>query len=669
MGKIEMAMEHIDTTTDLNKMKGDLLPDVDLNKYNTLAKLMRLRVQQYGDNKVWMTHKDFGVWQPHTWKDCYEHIELVHLGLVSLGIENGDVVGIIGDNDPRWFWAEFAVQVAGGIVAGMYVDYHYEEVKYILGFSKATFAFAKDQEMMDKIVVNMEKGLLPNLKKAIYWEAKGLWFYDYDWMMSYDKLEELGREYKKSHPNLFEENIDKTDPDEAAVIMLSSGTTRLTEDGVPRSQMGLVTHRALIANVLGIFKLDAWYPTDRWLSWLSPAWGEQTFGFTSSVLAVNEIDFPEEPETIVNDIREIAPQAMFAGARFWEGRISDAMSRLADSSRLKKFFYDRFLPIGYKHADYWLKGKEAPLWLRIANKLAYYIVFRPLRDQMGLLHIRHVYNMGAILGPESIRWIHALGIPLKQIYGTTETGIYSIHPDGDIDYETVGKLLNPDWLKISDEGEILHRGTLVGGGFLNDLDGWREKFDKDGWYHSGDAGHINEAGHLVFFDRMADMVTVPSGKKFSPQYVEARLKFSPFIKDCVVVGGPDKPFVSALVMIDYENAGDWAEKHRIAYTTYPDLSQKPGIYDLVSGEMARVNQYLDDDVKVRKFSNLHKEFDPDDAEVTRSGKIRRKFMEERYKDLLDSIYSGKEHYETEAPVKYRDGRTGKIKTAVSIKAV
>lgn len=669
MGAFNIDLEHVDTSLDLNEYKGDLIPDIDLNENNTLLKLMRFRYREWGDKKVWMTHKDFGIWQPFSWKDCYEHIELVHLGLVSLGLEPGDMVGIIGDTDPRWFWAEFAVVAAKGIVAGMYTDYHYEEVKYILGFSKAKFAFAKDQEMMDKIVVNVEKGFLPNLKKVIYWEAKGLWFYDYDWMLSYDELEELGREYKKSHPNLFEENIDRTEPDEPACVMLSSGTTRMTEDGVPRSQMGQMTHRAIMANMLGLFRLAPWKESDRWLSFLSPAWAEQYFGITTALLFGTEVAFPEEPETSMSDIREIGPQALLFGARLWDAKIREASGRLADSSWFKKIFYDLFLPIGEKMAPYNMTKRKAPLWLRIAYKLGYWIVFRPMRDQMGLLTPIQCLNGGSTLSPDSLRWFHALGVPVKQIYGTTEAGLHSIHPDDDIDGETVGKIVNLDWVKISEEGEVLLRGAIMGCGYLNDLEAWEKNFDDEGWYHTGDAGHINEKGHLIFYDRMKDMVTVPSGRKFSPQYVEARLNHSRFISDCLVIGGEDKEFVSAIVMIDYENAGDWAEKRHIAYTTYPDLSQKPKIYDLVREDMVRVNQYLAEDIKIRKFCNLHKEFDPDDAEMTRSGKIRRKFMEERYHELIETIYSGEEKYETEAPVKYRDGRTGKIRTAVSVKTV
>ena len=639
---------------------------IDIEKVDTLSKALRFQTQKYGD-KVFMCHKEFGIWNPYTWKDVYEHTELVHLGLVSMGLQPGDLVGIIGDNDPRWFWAEYAAQAVRAIVAGMYVDYHYAEVKYVLSWSRAKFAFAKDQEMVDKIVEVKE--FLPNLQKVIYWEDKGLWFYDYPWLMSYRELEEMGREYKKTHPNLFEENIDKTRPNDPAVIMLSSGTTRMTADGVPRSQMGMMSHRALMLNLLGILKLDPWYDTDRWVSFASPAWGEQYFGICAPLLAGTEICFPEEPETIFNDIREISPQKLIYSARLWEGMASEIQSRISDAGWINRFLYHQFIPIAEKIVDLKLKGAKVPFWLRWLDELGNLLVLRPLRDNLGLKKTRHTYNSGALLGPDSMRFFHALRVPIKQLYGTTEIGLHCIHPDDDVDYETVGKLVNPDCMKISPQGEILVRGPMIASTYLNDLEAWKKNFDEEGWFHTGDSGYINSNGHLVFYDRLKDMVTMPSGKKFSPQYVESRLKFSPYVKDCIVIGGEDKAFVSTLVTVDYENVGNWAETQHIGYTTYVDLSQKPQVYELVKKDVQRVNRNLTDDLKIRKFVNLHKEFDADDAELTRSGKIRRKFMEERYGDLIKSVYLEQEKYEVVAPVKYRDGRTGSIKTHVRIEKV
>ena len=639
---------------------------IDIEKIDTLSKALRFQTQKYGE-KTFMCHKDHGIWNPYSWNEVYAQTELVHLGLVSLGLQKGDLVGVIGDNDPRWFWAEYAVQAAGAIVAGLYVDYHYAEVKYVLGFSKAKFAFAKDQEMVDKILHVKEE--LPDLQKVFYWEEKGLWFYDYPWLMSYEKLQELGKEYKKTHPDLFEKNIEKTKPEDPAVIMLSSGTTRMTDDGVPRSQMAVMSHRAIMLNLAGIMKYDPWYDTDRWVSFGPPAWGEQYFGITAPLMAGTEICFPEEPETIIHDIREISPPKLIYSAQLWEMMVSEVQSRIADAYWLNRFLFNRFIDLAQDITEMKRKGKKVPFWLKWLDELGNVVSLRPMRDNMGLKYIRNAYNSGALLGPDTIRYFHALRVPIKQLYGTTEVGLHCVHPDNEIDYETVGRVINPDCMKISSDGEILIRGPMVASFYLNDKEAWKKNFDKEGWYHTGDAGFINEKGHLIFYDRMKDMVTSASGEKFSPQYIEARLKFSPYIKGCIVLGGEDKKFVSAIITIDYENVGNWAETKHIGYTTYVDLSQKPQVYELVKKAIMRVNENLSEGTKIRSFVNLHKEFDADDAELTRSGKLRRKFMEERYEDLIKSIYGDKDTYEVVASVKYRDGRIGSIKTEVKIAQV
>lgn len=641
--------------------------DIDIETVNTLPKILRFQARKYWDSKIFHCHKDFGIWNPYTWKEVYEHTELVYLGLVSLGLKPHDIVGIIGSNDPLWFWAEYAIQIQRAVVAGMYVDYHYAEVKYVLSWSKAKFAFAKDQEMVDKILTVKES--LPDLQKVIYWAPKGLWSYEYPWLMSYESLEEMGREYKKSHPDLFEESIDKTKDSDIAVIMLSSGTTRLTDEGVPRSQMAMMTHHSLITNVSEILELDPWYNTDRWVSYQSPAWGEQYFGICAALLSGTEICFPETPETIPNDIREIGPQCLFYSSRFWEGISSEVQNRIRDANWLNRFLYYRFLSIGYKKVHVEMEGKKLPLWVRLAYAIAEVLVFKGLRDNIGLKNIRHAYNGGAILGPDSMRFFHAIGVSIKQVYGATEVGIQCAHPDGEVDYETVGKVLNPAYMKISDEGEILVCGPHLAATYLNDEDSWNKNFDEDGWYHTGDSGFINDKDHLVYHDRIKDMATLPTGQKFSPQSMEARLKFSPYIQDCIVLGGDEKPFITTLVTIDYKSVGSWADENHLGYTTYVDLSQKPQVYELIKKDIARVNQYFMEETRIKKFVNLHKEFDADDAELTRSGKIRRKFMEERYNALIESIYSEEEHYEVVAPVKFRDGRTGNIKTHVKIETI
>jgi long-chain acyl-CoA synthetase len=638
--------------------------DIENEHTNTLPKTFRARARKYGNDKVFMRHKDYGLWNSYTWQACFERTENVFLGLVSMGFEENDVIAIMGDNDPRWFWAEYATQAGRGIVVGLYVDYHYAEVKYVLSFSKAKFAFAKDQEMVDKILEVKEH--LPNLQKIIYWDPRGLWFYDEPLLMSYDALEKKAQDYKKDHPDLFEKSIDKTKPSDVACIMLSSGTTRMTEDGVPRSQMGIMTHRSIMMNLMGIFRYDPWYPEDRWVSYMSPAWGEQYFGITGPLIAGCEICFPEKPETIDHDIREIGPQALLFPARLWEGKVSEVMSRMNDAFAISRWLFKAALPLGGRMADHHLKGTTPSIWLKIIYKIFDTLVFAGLRDNMGLKYIRHVYNSGALLGPDSARFFHTIGLTLKQLYGTTEIGLHCVHPDDQIDHETVGKVLNPDFMRISEQGEIQVSGPLMAKTYFGDESAWKDNFTEDGWFQTGDAGRIDKRGHLIFYDRLKDMIKLKNGHSFPPQYIESRIKFSPYIKDCLVIGDEDKDYPSAIIIIDYENVGDWAEKNHVGYTTFVDLSQKPEVYELIRADIDKVNEKVDQAGKIAKFVNLHKEFDADDAELTRSGKIRRKYMEEKYGDLIKVIYSDEDLYSVEASVKYRDGRSGNIKTEVHI---
>ncbi len=646
--------------------KGNQEIEIDTTDKNTdtLPKIFRYQTNKYGDKKIFMRHKDFGIWNSYSWKNCFEKTENVFLGLVDLGFKENDVIGIMGDNDPKWFWAEYATQIGRGITVGLYVDYHYAEVKYVLSFSKAKFAFAKDQEMVDKILE--VKDSLPDLQKIIYWDPRGLWFYDEPLLMSYDELEKIGKDYKKDHPYLFSESIDKTSPENVACIMLSSGTTRMTEDGVPRSQMGMMTHKSIIMNLMGIFEFDPWYPNDRWVSYMSPAWGEQYFGITGPLLSGCEICFPEKPETIDHDIREIGPQALLFPARLWEAKASEVISRMNDTFLISKWLFKIGMKVGERMAAYKLKKGKPKFLLNTAYNTFDLLVFSGLRDNMGLKYIRHVYNSGALLGPDSALFFHAIGLPLKQLYGTTEIGLHCVHPDDQIDHETVGKVLNPEYMRISEEGEIQVKGPLMAKTYFGDQESWRKNFNQEGWFQTGDAGHIDKRGHLIFYDRLKDMIKLRSGHLFSPQYIESRIKFNQFIKDCLVIGDENKDYPSAIIIIDYENVADWAERNHIGYTTFVDLSQKTEVYNLIKMSLDKVNEKITGPGKIAKFVNLHKEFDADDAELTRSGKIRRKYMEERYRNLIEAIYSDKDTYSVEASVKYRDGRLGTMKTNVHI---
>jgi long-chain acyl-CoA synthetase len=406
-------------------------------------------------------------------------------------------------------------------------------------------------------------------------------------------------------------------------------------------------------------------PTENYLSYISPAWlTEQILGLCGGVLIPLIVHFPEKPETVQVDIRDIAPHIIFYGARLWESLASMIQVKITDSTPLKIFFYNLALGISYKKLDAKEKGEEIGFLLEIFHRLADFIVFRPLRDRIGFTKNKVGYTAGAAISPDMMRLFHAIGINIKNLYGTTEASLISLHRDDDIRYETIGVPFEGCEVKISEEGEILvkSRGVFVG---YHKNSEETAKVLRDDYYHTGDAG-LFDRGHLVYLDRVDEMIALSDGKKFSPQYTEIRLRFSPYVKDVMVFGGEDKPFVSAILNIDYDNVGKWAERRKMTYTTYIDLSQKKEVRELLKGIVESVNSVLPEYARIKAFVSLHKEFDADEAELTRTRKLKRKPIEERYKEILTGIYEKKESIKVESQVAYRDGRVGMVRTEIIV---
>ncbi len=627
---------------------------------DTLPKFLKQNYEKYGDKKVAMRVKDFGIWQTYTWKDYYEKVKYFSLGLISLGLEKGDKVSILGENKPEWYWAELAVQAAGGVVVGIFTDCMPPEVKYYVSHSDSKFVVAHDQEQVDKLL--QIKSELPLLKKVIYWDPKGLWSYTDPILMSFDEVIKLGQEYERLHPNLFEANIEQGSGEDLAIFCYTSGTT-----GLPKAAM--LKQRAVIQAGGSWHKVDKWRPNEQYVSFLPPAWiTEQGLGVAGSLISGMEVSFPEEPETVQENIREIGAQVLFWGPRNWESVNRLIQAKIIDTTAFNRFLYHLFLPVGYKIIDDWAARKKPNLLWRFLYFLAYWAVFRDLKDKVGLSKIRVAYTAAAPISPDIIRFFQAIGVNIKQLYGGSEQGLVTLHRDDDVRPETSGPEIPGVEVRLSDEGEIIIRGENLFSSYYKDQPATEEKL-RNGWYYSGDFGHITEDGHLLVMDRMSDLRELSSGQKFSPQYAEIRLRFSPYIKDVLVVGGEDKPYVTCIVNIDIDNVGRWAEARRIPYTTFTDLSQKPEVIELIRKDVEKVNRMLPEWARIKKFANLHREFDPDEAELTRTRKIRRTFVEERYRDLIEALYSGADELAVEAPITYRDGRKGVIKTAVKINSL
>ena len=630
-----------------------------MENWDTIPKLVMRNRQQWGHYTA-MSMKDFGVWQRYSWAEYYEKVKHFSLGLISLGMEPGDVVCIIGDNEPQWFWGEFATQAAGGTVTGIFVDSIPSEVKYVAEHSGAKFAIVNDQEQTDKFLEIKDE--LPLLKKVIYWDPKGLRDYDDPLLASFNEVIALGKEYEKTHPGLFEQNVERGKGEDIAFIYYTSGTT-----GLPKG--ATLTHQALINTARSFVSRYPLSEDDDLISNFPAAWvGDSFFATIPHLLSGARLNFAEEPDTVAEDTREVGPNFVIYGPRQWESLVSEIQVKMFDAHPLKRFVYHLFLPVGYKMADFNFEGKRPNLFWRALYGIAYLLLFRALKDRLGLSRVRFAVTGSSVLSLDTFRLIHAIGVELRQNYGSTEAGLISSHGKGEIKFESVGRPALGTEVRITDDGELLVRNDCMFNGYHKDARKTTETLI-DGWCHTGDAVNIDDDGHLLFIDRLEHMGQLSSGIKYAPQYVEGRLRFSPYIRDAMVIGGKDKDFVSAILNIDFAMVGKWAERNHIPYTTFVDLSQKEEVADLVRKDLARVNSYLPEPARVRKFVLLHKEFDADEAELTRTRKLRREFMEERYRDLIEAMYKDGRKIKVKAPVTYRDGRKGVVATRIKVRNI
>ena len=627
---------------------------------DTLPRLLKRNYDKWGADRAAMRHKDLGIWYEFTWQEYYENVKSFALGLKSIGFERGDKVCIIGDNEPQWYWAEIAIQALGGISVGIFVDCIPDEVKYLVAHAEAIFVVARDQEQVDKILQIREK--IPLVKRVIYWDSKGMWSYHDPFITSYKDIQKLGEEYDSAHPDFFEDSIKKAKDDDIAIISYTSGTT-----GLPKGAM--ISHKNLVSAVSQWFEVEPWKSTDNYLSYVAPAWiTEQAFGITGTLLAGATVNFLERPETLENDVREIGPSMILYNSRMWEALCSSIQTKIADGSFWDKFLFKWGLKIGYKVVGLELAHKKVNFGMKSLYKLADILIFHSLRDRIGLKHTRAPYTGGSLISPGTFRFFWAIGVKLREIYGGSEAGLCSAHRPDNIKFETIGQPLPGMKVKLTQEGEMLWKGDCIFQGYYKDPEKTATTL-VDGWYHSGDAGHIDDDGHIVYLDRVVDLMELEGGKKYSPQHIEGSLKFSPYIRDVIAIGGKNLSFVTALVQIDFESVGRWAEKRNIPYTTFADLSQKPEVYDLVESDMNDLNKNLPAVTQVKKFVCLHKELDADEEELTRTRKVRRDFLMKKYAELVEAIKVGKKTFLSTSEIKYRDGSRGETSTSVSIRTL
>jgi len=631
-----------------------------ITKDLTLPKLLVQQCRKYGSGKVAMREKEYGIWRPVTWQQYLDNVKHICLGLVSLGLEPQDKVIMIGDNRPQALWTEMAAMCAGGVGVWLFQDCLMDEVQYIVDHSDSKFYVAEGQEEVDKALAIRDK--CPKLHKIIWDDPKGLRHYDDHMLISLEEVMRLGREKETEDPGLFDRLVTRGQGDDVCLLFYTSGTTSLPKGA-------LLTHYNMLTMGQNLMQVDPCTPDDDFVSYLPFAWiGEQMMSISCGLQVGYTINFPEEPETAQHNVREIGPHVMFAPPRLYEQFTRTVQVKYLDASWLKRRVYEICMKIGYHVADLKFEKKQVPPLWNLLGFIANICLFSKVRDHLGLSRVRHAYTGGAAMGPDHFRFFHAIGVNLKQIYGQTEiAGISVVHRDGDIKFDTVGTPIPRTEIRIGEDDEILSRSPSVFVGYYK-MDEETKKALKDGWLYSGDTGFIDEDGHLVVFDRSKDIMILSDGRKFSPQFLEARLKFSPYLKDALIVGH-QRPFVTAILCIDYNTVGKWAEDHGINYTSYSELSQLPQIYDLVEEPLREVNRTLPETARIMRFANLYKEFDADDDELTRTRKIRRAFVENRYKDIIDALYTDDTGMHMETNITYEDGRVIEIKADIRLQGV
>jgi long-chain acyl-CoA synthetase len=626
----------------------------------TLPRLLRRNAEQMAGRPA-IREKNHGIWQTFSWAQYWEEVRDFALGLATHGFHRGDKLAVIGDNRPSLYWAQVAAQCLGGTAVPMYQDSIASELVFVLNHAEVSVVVAEDQEQVDKIL--SLRAELPHLELVVYDDPKGLRHYSSSGLQSFADMQAAGREFGAANPGYVEAEIDNGDPDDLALLTYTSGTT-----GRPKGVM--LSHTNLLSSAAGFIAAEDIRATDELLCYLPMAWiGDSLFSLVLTLLVGFTCNCPERPQTVQRDLRELGPTIAIAPPRIWENMLTQLRVRAADSTPLKHRLFEFFRGLAERAEQRKGEGKQPLLIWRLGLALGEVLVYGPVRDQLGLRRARWVYTGGAPLGPDTFRFFRAFGVNIKQVWGSTElAGLASLQPDGEADPDTVGRVIPGSDVRIAEDGEVLIRSAAVFKGYYKEPDATRETMTDDGWLRSGDSGFVDSRGHLVIVDRAKDVGKLADGTPFAPQFVENKLKFSPFIAEAVAFGDL-RPFVAAIVAIDLTTVGNWAERHNLAYTSFQDLSAKPEVRRLIAAEIAEVNTSLPAAARLRRFVLLNKEFDADDNEITRTRKIRRRFVAEKYAAVIDAFYSGEAEVEVTTEITYEDGRKATLTSTIVIEDI
>jgi long-chain acyl-CoA synthetase len=632
---------------------------------DTFPKLLIRNAARFASRPA-MRHKDLGIWHTWTWAEMAEEVRAFSVGLMELGLKRGDKIAIIGKNKPRLYWAMCAAQALGAIPVPIYADSVAEEMAYVLEHAEAVFAIAEDQEQVDKLVSISDR--LTRLQMVLYDEPRGLRDYDHGRMKWIDEIQKLGRD-KAADPAVlarWQAELDAGKGSDLSIILYTSGTT-----GRPKGVM--LTNDNVIVSADNGNKFDDLNENDSVIAYLPIAWvGDHIFSYAQSYLAGYCVACPEAAETVIDDRREIGTTYAFAPPRIYENLITLTMVRMADASGLKRKMFEFFVAHARKWGEKILNKESVPLHARLIYWLGELLVYGPLKNRFGISEVRVGYTAGEAIGPEIFRFFRALGINLKQLYGQTEASVYiTAQPDGEIYADTVGKPNYEVDVKVDDSGEVLFKSPGVFLGYYKEPEKTAEVKTVDGWVRTGDAGFIEpKSGHLKIIDRAKDVGKLNDGTLFAPKYIENKLKFYPNVREAVAYGDK-RDFVTVMLNIDLTAVSSWAERNNVVYASYQELANHPRVYDLLRRHVEEVNRSLAEETvmagaQIKRFLVLHKELDADDGELTRTLKVRRGFIADRYAPLVGALYDGSKDVDIATEVTFEDGRKGTIKARINI---
>ncbi|EGR3402943.1 long-chain fatty acid--CoA ligase [Vibrio parahaemolyticus] len=625
----------------------------DITSLDTFPKVLQHNAKHWPE-QVAMREKEFGIWREFTWQDYENRVKWMALSLQDLGIGEQDVVGLLGDNRPEWVWGELAAHAIKGYSLGIYQDSMHEEVAYLINYAKAKVVIAEDEEQCDKLLELGDE--IPSVEYIIYCDPRGMRKYVDPRLIDVEQVYKKGQLIDKADPDKYLNMIAATKGSDLSILCTTSGTTS-------KPKLAQLHSGTFLDHCAAYLRADPRSPGDNYVSVLPLPWiMEQVYVVGQALISRQIVNFVEEQETMMSDLREIGPNFVLLAPRVWENIVADVSARMMDSTPFKQKMYKLGMSLANKALD---QGKR--------SKLAEWILLRALRDRLGFSNLSSAATGGAAMGPDTFRYLQAIGVPLKQLYGQTEMcGAYTVHQADDVDYDSVGvafdnadvKVINPDSNGV---GEIIAKSTGMFTGYLNNQAAYDEDV-QDGWMHTGDAGYFKDSGHLVVIDRLKDMSETSHGDRYSPQFIENKLKFSPFIAEAVVVG-KGRPWLSAIICIRYAIVAKWAEQKGIAFTNYTNLSAQPEVYKAIREEVLKVNESLPDAQKISKFILLYKELDADDGELTRTRKVRRGVVAEKYGDIIETIYSAAPNVDVDTVITYQDGTKTRIQTSLVIETL